>query len=458
MCNKFLLTFIVFGLSLSNSIFGANADLRYKIDEANRKITEAKSFILNAPRKIRDIEQESIKILDEKLELEARSARNKEESKSLSAQNSQIVAEIEKSIIPESNEVAKDLAEESYNLSNLQTVNSRLNDFSLSILQTQSRTNQLNEKYSKLINYQKQWLQKFDVYMTNTEPNFDSIVDLDSYNSIIIEINNLANQAPSSANLISYEAGLRAEATRYLRDIESHLQDLRQFAGYIEVATLRRLSNDRVIDSIGEMENELRRLFQQVSRIQQSTYATANQRNRLRLGIHQLWLKFAMIKLNLLNLGAAAELIAEIEKILASPNIYASIRSKNDFYLDQMRELIGGSYPFRADAMVAEAAKYAELLMRELEGLNLATSYHAEISTLIIDLERSVENYKTQSEIMISESSKYLQNWQRKTKIRMKRLGESAPTKCEDLSKLIQAADVASYEVESYYIEFRNEC
>lgn len=439
--------------------FAANEDVKSAINSAKSKISSAQSFINSASTRIDILNTETNKLNAEKASFDNQKSISDAAKARMDAQNEQVLDHLSQVLSPQLYALEQDIKEEDYYASNLLSLKSMLENLTHDINYNQSNLNHLKSDFAEISSLYQGWLEDFQIFVNDNQPDFDSIIDRKTYNAAISYLANIFLYLPSTSLLLSKESTMKQNISAYLSSTDLLINHVRDFASVAPLATFKKFSgNASDEERLISLDAALRSGYGEASRLNDAIIKIKQQREIIIFNIIRIWYAYATLKLHLVNIEFGIEIILEVDRILGSPEIYAEVYSKTAFYSQQMEELVGSIYPFIAHKSTMDSEKFYSLLLEQLEKLNLAESFKAQIQALMADFKTQRDLYFEVAESMILDSETYMNEWKSITRRRLIRLGDTATPECLDLGSQIQNATESNIETEALFIQFRSEC
>ncbi len=436
-----------------------NEDVSAAISEAKLKISEAQNFINSASSEVSSINAEKSIILSESSQLRSEESQAIASKNRLNEQNNQVVDKIKNELSPELYSLEQDILEEEYNITNLGELLISFNDLDEKVSYNQNSFTDIKNNYGEVNRLYQTWLLDFNSFVEDKSPDFDSIIDRQSYNTIVASISNAFQELPNTAHLLAKESTIQQALNSYLVSTDRLIEYIRVFPGTVNLATLRKFNNNEIdLESLKYLDLALRHTYKQATRFSKAIEQMRRQRELIIFNLVRIWQAYATLKLHIVNIEFGVEIILEVDRVLKSPDIYAQIKSKTEFYAYQMQDLAGSIYPFSAHKSTIDAYKFHSLLIKQMENLDLSDSFKIEVKNLMTDFLIQRDIYFELAEGMLMEAEIYLSEWQNIVVRRLRRLGDSVTSQCLSLATRIQDTSEPTAEIESEFLEFREGC
>jgi hypothetical protein len=194
--------------------------------------------------------------------------------------------------------------------------------------------------------------------------------------------------------------------------------------------------------------------------VERQTVARSQENRRTLIASMVLaWFDLIAIKLHLVNVDDAAELINEIMRAMDDPVVYAQFRAQW-----KQREAVTEDYskrllPLHAEQSANEALQHLEKVQKLLEKIGLTPTFQAEIQALLTDEFTYFRiSHAAATRVVQTKLDEYFRERQRQVKIISNRNAERMNQECKDLSATLLNGKQADLQSEVNYLTFRKKC
>ncbi len=245
------------------SAYGDEASLERAIQEAEAGISRLNSYISNTNSQIRSAELEEQRLNAEKAEYDRKKIVFQTQHYDNTKKNEATIAEGQK-LAAEVTELLKKIGEENYKIKNLTSLNEKF----IYINQRYQSIDALHEQITSLSNsfedQNKTWLAKANSHLNSKKPDFNSIVDKESYKQAYTSALQASGSFPSMGELLSLENSIYSNIKNLLLNINEQQVYIRGLASSVELSSYTKIHSGNQIETLKNIDKSYEVLNQKL--------------------------------------------------------------------------------------------------------------------------------------------------------------------------------------------------
>ncbi|MBF0313365.1 MAG: hypothetical protein HQK52_08110 [Oligoflexia bacterium] len=313
--------------------------------------------------------------------------------------------------------------------------------------------------YDQISSSHQEWLDNLLLSVEKYVPEFNNIVDLESFFLETKKINLFRTSTPNESNILE-DKKQYFEKIRVLDASLSELQEkLALFAGSTSMASLREKKIDEgLLESLKEQDIKIHETRISLAKSKIALDKLQMKRGYLSFTIPGNWNKLAEARISASSLSVSATAIASANNALNSSDFYFKIKTSLDKRQFKTQRTFREKYcPRLARIYLEEAKKYLSDMNSILPGLHLDSILLGKTVVLLKEYERSFDIYES-SIVPASESSgNYFKERKRRLTLKMEK-SEKLNDECKDKIKMLIEKDEDTLDSERAYVQIVENC
>jgi hypothetical protein len=303
------------------------------------------------------------------------------------------------------------------------------------------------------------WSNRFISQVNQKVPQWQQVVDLQSYDREYQKILSFVAEMPSDAEV----AAIQGQLTKAIADestVIAQLQTrLRRFADGENLAVYRKEKPDStVVSDIEALDDALANLYQSLSRMEKLALRLDSVRRYLKTIVASHWLQILKIRLHSANVERAGQTIDEATRILRSPIIYGEIKGtyaqRRNKASDDLYFNLAPRHAYRESVV---GLQWLSEIKNNLAMLQLSESFTRQLTVEIQGMHYELNDLAGQALLSIAqEGADYLAERQRLVNERLTSTPQLSQY-CQEIASIVLAQPDGS-ESEDNYLAFTQSC
>lgn len=480
---------LMVALSLSfsgNLIADANSDIREDIDDLkddietiDERISSVNSSINNVNNTISEYNTKTynainyanqlpgrISYLNDKIvDYDEEIAEHKENEDSYDQQKS-VVLSNQKDVKSEIEVLANSI----FNLSNQIDLRKKekqdLLDLSLALSEItsevdyiESRSLIIEELLKESLLAHNNWIGSLNTHTQNHTPDWDAVLDIDSYKEAYESITTYWDNVPTQSNVENVEGELLLNANLIADKYIELADEIRAIPEHEGISVLKSQGKDEILALLMDIDENIEKQYSVILRSLGVPPLLKEKRSLLSITIYNSWIRLIGARLTSQNIISGSELINTINTDISALNTYSTTRSKLTNYEKELSSLLRSYYAPRLTKRKALVSlKMVEDMQYNLNNSTISGSIKSELSAMLIDFNSSYQRSLDGAVAALEDESRYFDQRIGRVELYLDRYSDRMTAICNDFASDYILSEASDVKHEMDYMEFRSSC